>query len=580
MGGIFLVAMLLPLMVQADNQFIRRHPSSDPAPSVFTDSTGVEKVYFYCTQDMLNGNEETYDIDTIHCYSSPDMYHWKDEGGALWEKLVTWCNDANQLWAPTVYFLQGRYQLIAPETATNGYFYNFTSWNTKPTGTFTPASVGVLPHSTDNVIDPFVFADTTDSVRIWLSYRHQDKTDLGLVRMNDSGTAVDSTGTGLYGYIGNSIVQTGSGSGYHEGSWIFKRNGFYFLVYAFQPGSKGNEIIAYSVAHSVLGPWTYKGQILPTNSAEFTIHSGVCNFKGQYYIFWHNVTYGGELFGDRRCSAIEYLNFKNDSTIDTSTCHKDNRGVGVPSAYDDSIQIDRGIISTTSATTGTATIGMHAYNYLKVNAQDIADTGWYLTGITNNATVVYDSVNFTPDSGYTGPTSFTMQVATTVGTDTIYAYLDSVNGQLLAKTYIPNTSDTNMWNTITVADSVKPLPTGHHNLAIKFKVPTGTNNLQINWVHFGETKIITPVLPNNAGQVPSLFSCERLGKSTFEITCAAASDIKLVNLAGRQAAPLTQTRSADQKSVRVSFDATKVSSGVYVLSVKNADGVFHHQFVF
>ena len=305
-GGIFLVTLLLPLAVQADNCFIRRHPSSDPAPSVFTDSTGVQKVFFYCTQDILGTGADNYAIDTIHCYSTTDMFHWKDEGAILWEALVPWANKANHLWAPTVYYLKGVYQLIVPETASNGSFYNFTAWHNQPTGTFTPATVGELPHSTSNVIDPYAFADTTDSVRVWLSYRHQDGNDLGFVRMNDSGTAVDSTGTGLYGYIGNCVVPTGSGAGYHEASWMFKRNGFYFLLYAFTASGQPREIIAYSTAHNVAGPWTYKGQIFPMNASEGTIHEGVCNFKGQYYLFWHNITYGGELFGDRRCAAIEY----------------------------------------------------------------------------------------------------------------------------------------------------------------------------------------------------------------------------------------------------------------------------------
>ena len=184
--------------------------------------------------------------------------------------------------------------------------------------------------------------------------------------------------------------------------------------------------------------------------------------------------------------------------------HKTNRGVGVPSAYKDSIQIDRGIIK------GADTVA-HAYNYVKAGTLDVADTGWYINAITNNATVIYDSVNFTPDSGMTGPTSFTMQEASTVASDTIIAYLDSVNGQLLEKMYIPITGSLTVWNTITIGDTfVYRAPTGHHNLAVVFKVPTGSNNLAINWIHFGETAIITPVISNNAGAVPSLFSCRRL----------------------------------------------------------------------
>ncbi len=569
--GIFLAAMLLPWAVRADNCFIHRHPTSDPDPFVTTDTNGVQTVYFYCTQDKISGGVGSYPIDTIHCYSSNDMFHWKDVGVALNEKSVPWAADSDKLWAPTVYYLKGRYQMIIPEKTAVGS-YNFTAWSTSPTGPFTPASVGELPGSVVNVIDPFVFADTTDSVRIWLSYRHQDGEDLGFVRMNDSGTRVDSTGTGLYGNIGNDIVTTGGGSAYYEGSWIFKNNGFYFLVYA-RSVNNANEIIAYSTAHSAIGPWTYRGQIFPANAGEWTIHSGVCQFKGQWYVFWHNTTFGGSLYGSKRCAGIEYMRFKNDSTIDTAGLTKSNRGVGIPSAYDDSLQLDRGVI------TGAKT-SAHSYNYVKGNVYDIADTGWYLDTIANNASVIYDSVNFTPDSGMTGPTSLTVQEASTVSNDTIITWLDSVNGELLGKMVIPGTGSLTDWNTVSLNVSPSPLPAGHHNLAVSFKVPTGSNNLEVNWIKFGETRIITPVIPNDAGAVPAVFSCKRLGRSSFMITGDAVSEIILVDLAGRKAAELAESRSADHRSVEVGFDAARLSSGVYVLSVKNRNGLFHHRFVF
>jgi hypothetical protein len=565
----FITAMLLPIAASADNCFIRSHPTSDPAPYVYTDGNGVQTVYLFCTQDKIVGGSD-YPIDTIHCYSTTDMFHWKDAGVALNEKSVPWANDQDKLWAPTVYYLKGVYQLICPEEATDGKQYNFTSHAATPAGPFTPATVGELPGSVATVIDPFVFADTTDSIRIWLSYRHQDGDDLGFVRMNDSGTAVT-------GDINNDIVATGDGAGdqptrYYEGSWMFKRNGFYFLVYA-EERNNANEIIAYSTSHSASGPWTYKGQIFAANASEWTIHSGVCFFKGQWYAFWHNITFGGDILGSKRCTGVEYMRFKNDSTIDTSGLTKSNRGVGVPSAYTDSIQIDRGVINGASTSA-------HAYNYVKAGANDVADTGWYIDAITNNATVIYDSVNFTPDSGMTGPVSFTVQEASTVARDTIIAYLDSVKGQLLAKMAIPITGSLTTWQTITVNDTVTPLPAGHHNFAIAFKVPTGSNNLEINWVKFGEKPVSTAVIPNNAGGVPSLFSCKRLGRSVFEINCTEASEIRLVNLAGSEAADLTLGRTPDSKNVLVSFDAKKLSSGVYILSVKNRDGLFHHQFVF
>ena len=128
--------------VLADNYFISVHPTSDPAPSVFT-YNGVTKVYVYCTQDMiaLSGN---YPIDTIHCYSSTDMYHWKDEGVSLDEQhCASWVNKgAHKLWAPHVVYLKGLYRMYVPETATTSGnpSHIFMATSATPAGPFTPAA--------------------------------------------------------------------------------------------------------------------------------------------------------------------------------------------------------------------------------------------------------------------------------------------------------------------------------------------------------------------------------------------------------------------------------------------------------
>jgi hypothetical protein len=556
-------SLLLPWSVQADNQFILSHPTSDPAPSVFT-YNGEQRVYFYCTQDIIGGSG-TYPIDTIHCYSSNDMYHWKDEGCALNEKSCSFANGTHKLWAPHIYYLKGKYKLIVPETFTDGKFYNFVATADNPIGPFTPPS-GALPGSTSNVIDPFCFLDTMgtidsngtfihiDSIRVWLSYRHQNGYDLGLVRMNSGGDTVT-------GNISSATVATGAGTGYKEGSWMWKRKNIYFLVFAYQVNNSGNEIISYSTAHNATGPWTYKGQLFAKNSGEYTIHSGACDYKGQHYINWHNTTWGGSIFGSERCSGWEYIYYSNDSTIDLTRLNRTNRGVGVPSAYNDSIQIDRGTTSSVSTTA------------IAYNTTSTEPKGWYLSSINNNGYVKYDSVDFTPSNSAYKVTKMYARIGCTVTSDTIIACIDSLNGLEVGKAISKNTQGLTTW-ALDTGISTAVAVTGHHNLFVKFKVPQGATNLNVNWIKF-EQGIPTSINTKTAETVvPASYSYARINKNTFTIVLPAATAdarVNLFNVRGQEIGAVS-VWVLSNTTMQVNLNAGSMASGAYILLVKNIHG--------
>ncbi|MBN1307282.1 MAG: family 43 glycosylhydrolase [Chitinispirillaceae bacterium] len=534
----------------ADNCFINGssvplpHPTSDPAPSVFT-YNGETKVYFYCTQDIIGGSG-AYPIDTIHCYSSEDMFHWKDEGVSLYEDQVPWANhNVHKLWAPHVVFLKGLYRLTVPATHTDGFFYNFMATCENPVGPYTAGEP--LPGSVRDVIDPFIFIDPTDST-VWMSYRHQDTRSLGFVQMDESATRIT-------GNINNCIQNPGNApSGYREGSWMWKRGNMYYLVFAQVPGS-GNEIIAYSTATNRAGPWTYRGQIFSQNNSpsEFTIHSGACEFKGQTYIFFHNVTFGGQIFGSERCSGIEYLTYKSDGTFNTDRISKTNRGVGVPNAYNDSIQIDRGVIASASSA---------AWSY-NANTTE-AKASWYITNIRDNATVRYDSVDFTPPEGNEGPAEMMVRVAGTSSGGTIAVRTGSADGTLLGTVTLNSTGSKTKWETQKGALTTKT--TGKQNLFFTFTTPT-SNSYDINWVKF----VSSPIVKTSTSyrSEPGL-SWKRMNKNSFKITLpdhAGASRIRLFNLAGKEIVGAF-SGSIDQKNMTVNIKPGELAAGNYLLSVK------------
>jgi arabinoxylan arabinofuranohydrolase len=545
----------------ADNCFITNHPTSDPAPSVFT-YNGVEKVYFYCTQDKIGTGNGDYPIDTVHCYSTADMYHWKDEGVSLYEKAVSWAaSNVDKLWAPHIVYLKGSYRLTVPETATDGKFYNFMATCNNPVG---PYSAGPqLPGSVSNVIDPFIFIDPSDSA-VWLSYRHQDGKNLGFVQMNDSATRIT-------GNINNSVVNVGAGapSGYKEGSWMWKYKNHYFLVFAGVPGS-GNEIIGYSTSRDRAGPWTYRGQIFAQNNSpsEFTIHSGACQFRGQWYIFYHNVNFGGSIFGSERCSGIEYLTYSNDSTINTAAISKTNRGVGVPSAYNDSIQVDRGVI------TGASSVA------IPYNASGAEKTGWYIGSITNNATVRYDSVNFTPTTG-NKIGAVVARVSSTNAAGAIEVRIGSSTGALLGAIAVPSTGNLNTWTTTAATTLTADPPIGNQNLVLVFKT-SATNALQVNWIQFSQAPV-TSIRVDNVFIDKSGFNCRRINKNLFEVYClknAASAQVKVYTMTGRELTQAALVKNSGWNRFTANLDKKALTSGTYILSFRNQNLIHRIRFAY
>ncbi|MEP6495348.1 MAG: family 43 glycosylhydrolase [bacterium] len=100
-------------------------------------------------------------------------------------------------------------------------------------------------------------------------------------------------------------------NGFFEASWLFKRNGTYYMVYAANsagPTSDCTEAvyyacIAYGTSPSPLGPWTYRGVILDPVSST-TSHPGIVLYEKTWYIAYHtaDATNGGHF---RRSVAID-----------------------------------------------------------------------------------------------------------------------------------------------------------------------------------------------------------------------------------------------------------------------------------
>lgn len=108
--------------------------------------------------------------------------------------------------------------------------------------------------------------------------------------------------------------------GFFEAPWLFKRNGTYYLVYSGNEAGPDSECtpavyhacIAYGTSSSPIGPWTYRGVILPPVSST-TSHPGIVQFKNKWYMTYHTAdAKGGGHF--RRSVAIDEIQWDDSTT--------------------------------------------------------------------------------------------------------------------------------------------------------------------------------------------------------------------------------------------------------------------------
>ena len=100
---------------------------------------------------------------------------------------------------------------------------------------------------------------------------------------------------------------------FHEGSWVHKRNGIYYLMYSDNvPHPEGNRLV-YATSTNPLGPWTYQGVILEATGSG-TSHGSIVEYKGEWFLFYHNSDLSGGKH-EFRSICVDKLYYNPDGTI-------------------------------------------------------------------------------------------------------------------------------------------------------------------------------------------------------------------------------------------------------------------------
>lgn len=317
----FALELVFPVQAQttftfSENPLIRNRFTADPAPLVASDGRlylYVGHDEWYHGQDQASGGKE-FNITEWLCYSTSDMKTWTDHGVVLAPKDYAWSNNqvgVGTAWASQVVERKGKYYYYTTlqGTGENAGYAIGVAVADSPTGPF---------H--DTIGKPLITDKMTDNgSRGW--WNDIDPT----VWIDDDGQAYLCWGNGtcFMARLKENMIELDGDiwvvdvPRYIEGPWLHKHNGFYYLTYASQ-GFDQNEAIDYCMSTSITGPWVHKGQLTGGAKNSFTIHPGIIQFQGQWYLFYHNATltlegHPGAI--GRRSVCVERLFYNEDGTM-------------------------------------------------------------------------------------------------------------------------------------------------------------------------------------------------------------------------------------------------------------------------
>jgi hypothetical protein len=286
--------------------------TADPSAHVFNG-----KIYIYPSHDIDAGITENDNGDhfAMHDYHilSMDSIGGKvtDNGVAIDIKDIPWAG--RQLWAPDAAFKDGTYFLYFPVKDKKDVFHIGVASSKTPVG---PFKAEPTPMAGSFSIDPAVFMDADGNsymyfggiwggqLQRWMTGKYEangSKTDS---KMKDSpalsckvvklkGNMKEFDGpvkdVVILDSLGKPLLTKDTTRRFFEGSWMHKYNGKYYFTYS----TGDTHLLCYAIGDSPMGPFNYKGVFMKPVQG-WTTHHSIVEFKGKWYIFYHDTELSGK----------------------------------------------------------------------------------------------------------------------------------------------------------------------------------------------------------------------------------------------------------------------------------------------
>jgi hypothetical protein len=291
---------------------------ADPTARVWKDG----KIYVYGSRDESPTYYCSWRYDIL---VSDDMKKWKlypDRFSSKGEHdAVPYSDDL--LYAPDCWYKEGKYYLyycLANNTLTEG-----VAISDSPTGPFVDGTN--IEAGKYHEIDPSVFVDDDgQGYYVWGQF------NLKMAKLKPNMKEID-----VFSVKEN--VLTEQEHFFHEGAFLTKRKGVYYLVYAHVGRAGRPTCIGYSTSTSPMGPYKYGGVIIDNDHCDpgnWNNHGSLVEYKGKWYVFYHRSTHGCK---SMRKACIEPVYFNEDGSI--NEVEMTSQGAGEPLNSLDEIEAER-----------------------------------------------------------------------------------------------------------------------------------------------------------------------------------------------------------------------------------------------
>lgn len=305
--------------------------TADPSAHVYDD-----KIYIYLSHDIPhngedNDNGDEYQMQDYHVLMMEDMEkECVDRGEILHVKDILWAKD--QTWAPDAVYKNGKYYLVFPARDKEGNFRLGIAGGESPEGPFC-AEPDYIEGSFS--IDPAAFVDEDGKVYVYFGgiwggqlekYRTgvfdpEGKEPAGQEQAVMPRCALMSEDmlrfetapmeAMILDENGRPLLAGDEERRYFEDPWMHKYKGKYYLSYS----TGTTHYIVYATGNSPTGPFTYRGRIMEPVIG-WTTHHSIVEFKGKWYLFYHDCEYSGGI-NHRRTVKFTELHYNEDGTIQT-----------------------------------------------------------------------------------------------------------------------------------------------------------------------------------------------------------------------------------------------------------------------
>jgi arabinoxylan arabinofuranohydrolase len=516
-------AVLFAHTAFAANPLLRQKYTADPNPFVWND-----RLYVYASYDNNNPSDKGYDIKFYTLMSSDDMANWTDHG-EVFSVGRDGPSGYNQAYAPGAAVKDNKVYLYIP----NGGSGIGVATAVRPEGPFTGGKTLISGNAANNtnvpwLFDPAGFVDTDGQGYIYFGGGPADGNP-----GPGSNLRVAKLGGDMMSATWPATTISGSTRSF-EAAYMHKNGSTYYFTYS-QNFTNGSADIAYMTGTNPMGPFTFKGTMLPNSaSGGGNNHAGVVQYKNNWYVFYHdrklrktNNVSGGEY----RSLSVDKLEYNTDGTMkqvvatDAGPAQIKNFN-----PYDTilatTIHTQSGAIKTAICSApNPGTISNSNAN----SAGTAGDRNVMLISIANNSWVRLKGVDF----GTAGAAKFYASAASASAGGSIEIRTGSQTGTLVGTCDIGATGGLTTWKTfecdISGCTGVKDY------LYLVFK-GTGTDQFRLRWYKFDVAIEIpqdstTTSVANSGVQTRTSFSVTMRGKSLC-ITAASPTVVEIYNIKG------------------------------------------------